>query len=621
MKCAARSARTPLASGRLLWLALVLGGCQAARVEPPSPVGEGPVVSPGPITEAERSEAASLYERAQASFAARRHLEVLRLTGELLERYPASGASGPALLLSARAEGQVGAAERADAAAERYIGLLDEGDLRIWDARLVQAEALAAQPMIRLDRLLRIGGDAPRVVGARAVELAREATDSLSAEELEIAVEAAPRGGVAAGPPYARLAAELLSRGEEDRAASLAREALGSGASGPDRGLAEGVLRGELPEELRRERIFEIATVLPFGGPPALAGFAAQIAEGVEVAVATVLGDEYEVTVVARDDQGDPELAARIVAELEGEPVAGVIGLLLDDALVAGAAARVDGLPLVSPTARSAAQAGGAVYSLEGADVGAAQAVAFYSVLRAHQRVAMVYPDTPEASEEADAFESVSTAFGIPTVGRFPYPPGATDFEEQFRLAQAALRAQEIAALGLTEADTLVAVAELLEPAGLFMPIPSEDVEFVAPQFAHHGLDTLAIEPLGTTGWTDPVALAQVDARLLEGVVATAAVDGGPASPGYARFRQAYEAYFQRSLVSTTPALGYDAALLLLEALRPGRLQPEAVERSFDGLVDVEGATGRFSIVEDRVVRRTEVVRIEGGRLVPVPIG
>jgi hypothetical protein len=66
--------------------------------------------------------------------------------------------------------------------------------------------------------------------------------------------------------------------------------------------------------------------------------------------------------------------------------------------------------------------------------------------------------------------------------------------------------------------------------------------------------------------------------------------------------------------------LGYDATLLLLEALRPGRVQPRQVRESFRDLRDVEGATGIFSVIDDRVVRRTEVVRIRDRQLEPVAI-
>jgi hypothetical protein len=70
--------------------------------------------------------------------------------------------------------------------------------------------------------------------------------------------------------------------------------------------------------------------------------------------------------------------------------------------------------------------------------------------------------------------------------------------------------------------------------------------------------------------------------------------------------------------VSPTPAIGYDAALLLLEALRPGRLGPEDMRSSFEALSDVEGATGIFSVANDRIVRRTQLVRIDRRQLVPI---
>jgi hypothetical protein len=162
---------------------------------------------------------------------------------------------------------------------------------------------------------------------------------------------------------------------------------------------------------------------------------------------------------------------------------------------------------------------------------------------------------------------------------------------------------------------------EMLEPVGIFMPIPAEDVPFVAPQFAHFGLDTLAIEVIGTSGWTDPQALAEVDRRLVTGIVATAPVGGRPGSVGHERFREAYESHFQRSLVSPAPALGYDAALLLLEALRPGRIRPPDVQRAFEELTEIEGATGRYVVLEGRVLKVTEVVLIQGAALVPIPEG
>jgi hypothetical protein len=556
---------------------------------------------------------------AEVSFEARRFLEALRATTTVIESFPASSVSGDALFLSARAELELGAFDRADAAAERYAALLDDSDARATTARLLQARAQQEDAAAQLDRLLRIQTLADSAQADTALVLARAAADSLSPAELEAVLQSAPTGGVLAPLVEVRHAVTLLERGDSLGAVQLATAAIEAGVPTPEREVAEGVLRGELPPDRQRVTAFSIAAVLPQGGPPGLAEFARLVAEGIEVAAATVLGEPYQVTVVPRDSQGDPSMAAGLVLELESEGFAGAVGFLEDEMLLAAGPARQRALPIVSPTARSASLAGEGVYSLEGPDPEAAAMLARYSASRAHQRVAIILPETQTANEEAAAFEAEAERLGVLVVGRYPYTPQATFFESQILGAQAALRAAEIAALGLAPEDTLR--VEMLEPVAIFLPIPPEDVEYVAPQLAHFALDTLAIEVMGTTGWTDPQVLQILEPRYLDGVVATATVGtNGAGSPGLARFREAYEQHFQRTLVSPTPAIGYDAALLLLEALRPGRLRPEDIRLSFEALSEVEGATGIFSVANDRIVRRTELVRIDGRELVPVPL-
>ncbi len=303
---------------------------------------------------------------------------------------------------------------------------------------------------------------------------------------------------------------------------------------------------------------------------------------------------------------------------MEYDSIDGIVGFLEDETLLSAGLARSDSLPIVSPTARSAEEAGPGVFSLSGPDPQAAASIARYAASRAFQRVAIILPDSRTGAEEADAFQAEAEGLGIPVVGRFPYAPGATYFESQIIGARNALRADEIAALGLGPDDTLH--VEMLDPVGIFLPIPPEDVEFLAPQIAHFALDTLAIELVGTSGWTDPQELELLEPRYTNGVVATAPDGADAGSPGVVRFQQAYEDHFKRSLVSPTPAIGYDAAMLLLEALRPGRVRHGDVVQALDGLQDVEGATGILSVVDDRVVRRTRIVRIQDRMLIPVPI-
>jgi len=464
--------------------------------------------------------------------------------------------------------------------------------------------------------LLRVDSGASGAQIMEAQPRVRALSDSLSIDEVAAVIEGVDPSGIFVPVAESRLAVSLLEWNRSEEATAYAQRALNAGVVGEERDWAEGVLVGELPEGRGRTTTFAIGLILPSGGPPALAEFSELVAEGVEVAVSTVLGEEYTVTVVTRDDEGDPGLTAAHVADLETDGVVGVIGFLQDEVLVTAGDSRSTRIPLVSPTARSASLAGDGVYSLESADPTAASSVARYAASRAFQRVAMVYPETPRATIEADAFSSTAEQLGIPIVGRFPYEAGVTFFEDQIIAARDALRSAEIAALGLAEEDTLH--AEMLDPAAIFFPIPPEDVEFLAPQAIHYGLDTLAIEILGTSGWTDPQTLDVVDSRHTTGVVATAPTQSGETSPGASRFRQAYEEHFRRSLVGSTPSIGYDATLLLLEALRPGRVLPEELQAAFGRLEGIEGATGVLSVTEGRVVRQTEVVRIDDR--VPVPV-
>jgi ABC-type branched-subunit amino acid transport system substrate-binding protein len=621
-------ARTHIASGRfrslagLLAVALSMSGCQTVGgphvgAGADEPVGPPPViVASGTLSGGEREEANRLWLSAQRSFEARRFLEAIRTSLDLVDRFPASEVSGKALRLTARAYAEAGDSVSADRSAASYAELLPPRDPRGGEMRLLQASVLS-EDSARVDRLLRIDEGTSLGEIIEATSQLRAAADSLEVDVLRVVIDGVlPLRGPLMSVAEARLAVSLLELGRVDDAMRLAQNAIDAGASGEDRAWAEGVLIGELPEGRGRETAFTIGAVLPLGGPPALAEFSTLIAEGIDVAARTVLGAEFEVTVDLRDDEGDPTLTLQRMAELDSVGVVGVVGFLQDDDLLAAAAARARGITLVSPTARSADRAGEAVYSLEGADPQAAASIARYAASRAFQRVAIVHPQTPEAESEARAFEVAAARLGMPVVGRFAYEAGATFFEPQIAGALAALRNDELDRLDLAPNDTLH--MEVLEPTALFMPIPPEDVEFLAPQVIHFGLDTLAVEILGTSGWTDPQILAAVESRLTTGVVATAPVASPEALEGRARFQRRYETMYQRSLVGGTASVGYDATLLLLEALRRGRIAPQDVQASFEALAGVAGATGMFSVVEGRVVRNTEVVRIEDQMAVPI---
>jgi len=614
-----RIARTRVASGRFLLAALFVAGCQVVGTPgprtPPAPSWPDPVLAPGPISPARESQAAEMFASAQQALDAGDASRARTLAARVVEEYPSAPVSGRALLLLAQASLDDGAPSAADSAAGRFASLVAEGDPRGAEARILQADAMVqlGDEAARLDRLLLVRPGVPTNLLLRASEDAREAASRLGPEELGDILDRTPRDAPLRPIALTSYALLLHRSGDEMRAMSFARAAIDAGARGVDSLTASAILEGREVDLPTGTRTLDIASVLPIGGSPGFREFAEQIAEGVEVAAYSYLGPSIDVGVDARDDRGEPAIAASTVLALEETNAVGAIGFLESGALEAAAQERTGPMPLVSPTARTADAEG--TYTLSGADPYAAAAMARYAERAGFVRVAVINSKAPESSEEADAFVNALMETGVQLAGRFVYDVGATYFADQIRGAREALRAAEIRALGLGPDDTLH--VEMLQPVAVFIPIPPEDVELVAPQVTFFGLDTLAIRTLGTSGWTDAETLETVDQRHTTGVIAIAPVDAGPGSPGYTRFKDAFEDHFRRSLVSPVPALGYDAALLLLEATRNGARTPAGVQASLERIRDLQGATGTFSVIDGRVVRRTHIVQIEHGTLIP----
>lgn len=619
-----RTARIPTVSGRFVFLLLALVvACRpvpATDDAPTPPVEVEPLVSEEPISPARQARAAELFRLARDERAAGRPAEAVALADRIVEEFPSSSVSGRALRLVAEAALEAGQWAVADEAAQRYAALLPPEDPRRVEMYLLQARAMEGLEDIpaRVERLLRIDYGAPAELRAEAAGATRTAVRGLSPAEAADLLDGAPTDAAVRPVLQAWYARLLVAEGRPDDAARQARQALEAGLSGPDSVLAATVLdptSGELPE-IPGLRTARLGSVLPLSGSPALREAASLIAEGVEVATATAQPQGLQVELLAFDDAGDPGLADSLVMELEEEGALGSVGFLRDEALAAASSARRGELPLVSPTAHAGPDTPDGVLTLAGADPVAAASVAEYAAGQGYRRAAVIHSRLPESVEEARAIERTLQERGVPVVGTFPYAAGATFFQDQIRGAREVLRMEEIRALNLGEDDTLR--VEELDPVALFVPIPAEDVEFVAPQLTFFGLDTLGIDILGTSGWTDPATFEAVDDRHTTGVVATAPLNAGPGSSGYERFRDAYEAHFQRTLVSPVPALGYDAALLLLEAIGSGAVSPAQVRAALGRIRDLEGATGTFSVVDGRVLRRQEVVRIVNGGTIPV---
>jgi len=174
------------------------------------------------------------------------------------------------------------------------------------------------------------------------------------------------------------------------------------------------------------------------------------------------------------------------------------------------------------------------------------------------------------------------------------YAPGTTTFAEQIReLAKA-------------------------RPDAVYIPASERDVRQIAPQLTYYGLAETGARILGGEGWSGDGVLTGVAARYLEGVVATTVLFRSSPEFGWQDFVSLYEESYRRSLENPLPALGYDAARLILRAIAEGHKTPREVARRFVESDEVRGATGWLSVRGGSLGRRPVLVRIEGGMLTPI---
>jgi branched-chain amino acid transport system substrate-binding protein len=339
-----------------------------------------------------------------------------------------------------------------------------------------------------------------------------------------------------------------------------------------------------------------LGAVLPRTGSPALVQFGDLVLEGVRIAAADherATGQAVEIVLV--DDGGTAGGASRAIAQLQARGVVGVVGPLLDEAVAAAATARGDQrLALISPTATERPVAANS-YALNAPDAEGAVALARYAVRSGYRRVAILHPIMAESNAQALQFRQALEAAGGTVVVDVAYPVGTTTFADQVRRVRAA------------------------NPQAIFIPAPEREIRQLAPQLDFYGASQIPV--LGGEAWASEDILRELPARQTDGVVAAIPLLRSSRDVAWGEFVGRYEATHRRTLDNPYPALGYDAARLILAGVSPTRPQAAEVTAALSALQEHRGATGILSVSEGRLVRRSFLVRIQGGRLMPVMEG
>ncbi len=318
------------------------------------------------------------------------------------------------------------------------------------------------------------------------------------------------------------------------------------------------------------------------------------IQEGIELAMA-----EYSrrggqaVELVVLDDRGDARIASQKVAQLDSAGAVAVLGPLLSPSMEAAAMNRADrDLLILSPTASETPPGARHAYSLNADDSRGAAVLARYALGRGFRRLAVLYPEREESATQARAFTAEAQKTDGATVLQISFDPATTTFStaiEQLRTARI---------------------------EAVFVPATEREIRQLAPQFVYFGLRDVQI--LGNDAWTSEEVLRNVESNLLEGVVAATPLLPEDPKTAWAEFVQLYEQTHRRTLDSPYPALGYDAARIVLDAIASGHTRRTDLADAVGDVDSFRGATGILSFQDGQVTRQPFLVRIERGRLAPV---
>lgn len=594
-----RAGRAPRSA--YVWpILVILSGCSLGEAPPPAPaepaILAGPPIREGLYTDDEARSAAQLLTQAEGDLAASRLQAALDAARRVEQSFPTAPGSSGALWVRARALRDQGDWAGAVEAAEAFASLLPPGNPGYGEAYLFEAEVRRDGGLPgAIESVFDVPESSPEAVLAEADSLAAVWASGLETSELRDLVDEAPRHPRILPAFETELAVRLYLSGDEVEAGAIAQEALGMSPGPEVSERARSVIEGRVEEEVEVAAV--LGGILPTTGSPSISRLARELSEGVEVALA---GDEQEysrpVRFVPIEDTPDPAEMRGALIRLEGDGVAGVIGPLQDQALAAAASSRNELIPLLSPTATVLPAGAEGVFSLNGVDPGEGEALSDLVLSRGAREVVVLYAASPEMEEELRWFSQPYTSGGGRIVRTLGYPPGSTSFE------------------------SVLGEAVRARPAGLVLLVPPEDVELLAPQVAFYGVDQLpGLTLFGNSSWTSGAVLDAVQARSIEGVFAvTSWIGEDEFGPGWDQFKTAYEEHFRRSLRSPTPALGYDAARLLLRAAREGGGTPEGTLRALEQIQGFPGATGFLSVIDGRIRRTYVPVRIENRRPVLV---
>jgi ABC-type branched-subunit amino acid transport system substrate-binding protein len=322
-----------------------------------------------------------------------------------------------------------------------------------------------------------------------------------------------------------------------------------------------------------------IGCLLPLSGKYAIYGQKAL--KGIHLAIQDLAeAHNRKFNIVVKDTQGDPDIAAACVDELDQANVAGIIGPLLA-ADKAGARAQELKIPLIALTQKQDfALSGEYLFSnfiTPGMQVQTLAAYVFRTL--GLEKVAILYPDEPYGRRYMKLFSQAAAEYGADVVGMQTYDGKSNDFTEPVRKLIERLS---------QPSDSSGSV--ILEFEALFIPDSASRINMILPQLAFH--DARGMVLLGTNLWHHPSLLDQTK-RYNQNTIITDGYFEFSQKPATVRFTQRFSNLYGES-PGLLEAIFYDTTRILISTA----MDPLVNSRQDlkDALLEeriFEGATGR----------------------------
>lgn len=339
---------------------------------------------------------------------------------------------------------------------------------------------------------------------------------------------------------------------------------------------------------------YTLGVATPLTGTCAQDGQA--ILNGVQIAVDAVNAaggiNGHQLAINQMDDKGDPSEAATVANKLAADKsVLGVVGHFNSSCTLAGAPIyNQNKLVEVSPgsSASSVSEAGDYTFRVITTDAVQGDYLVNWGVNElGYKKFAIVYENTDYGLGLEQVAKECASRYGAEVVVDEAYTPGDSDFSTILT---------KVAGAG----------ADVMFIGGLY-----NETALIAKQMANYDLADMPIMGVDAIFST---ALIELGGDAVNGIMLTGYFSDASTSETTQSFIKAYTEKFG-STPGTYAAYGYDAALVIIDALKSGATDREAIQKHLTGLKDFGGATGIMSFDENGdVIKDPLKLIIEDGK-------